>query len=107
MVIENCKKIEPVVVKLCSKTKYTTFFLNTVYKQNCCFDFVAGVDGDLDVMLRNIAFRPHNVSRMLYILLLAFFFLCLRQQQTVEALCFQVIHPTVRLLSVRLFTYFA
>ena len=26
MVIENCKKIEPVVVKLCSKTKYTTFF---------------------------------------------------------------------------------
>ena len=31
MVIENCKKIEPVVVKLCSKTKYTTFFLNTVY----------------------------------------------------------------------------
>jgi len=31
MVIENCKKIEPVAVKLCSKTKYTTFFLNTVY----------------------------------------------------------------------------
>ena len=31
MVIENCKKIEPVVVKLRSKTKYTTFFLNTVY----------------------------------------------------------------------------
>jgi len=26
MVIENCKKIEPVVVKLHSKTKYTTFF---------------------------------------------------------------------------------
>jgi len=33
MVIENCKKIEPVVVKLCSKTKYTTFFLNTVYSR--------------------------------------------------------------------------
>jgi len=31
MVIENCEKIEPVVVKLRSKTKYTTFFLNTVY----------------------------------------------------------------------------
>jgi len=27
MVTENCKKIEPVVVKLCSTTKY----LNTVY----------------------------------------------------------------------------
>ena len=33
MVVENCKKIEPVVVKLRSKTKYTTFFLNTVYTQ--------------------------------------------------------------------------
>jgi len=31
MVTENCKKIEPVVAKLRSKTKYTTFFLNTVY----------------------------------------------------------------------------
>jgi len=31
MVIENCKKIEPVVVKLRSKAQYTTFFLNTVY----------------------------------------------------------------------------
>jgi len=30
MVTENCMKIEPVVVKLCSKTKYITFFLNTV-----------------------------------------------------------------------------
>jgi len=26
MVTENCKKIEPVVVKLCSKTKYILFF---------------------------------------------------------------------------------
>ena len=30
MVTENCKKIEPVFVKLRSKTKYTTFFLNMV-----------------------------------------------------------------------------
>jgi len=38
MVTENCKKIEPVVVKLCLKTKYTTFFLNTVYiRQNIYF----------------------------------------------------------------------
>jgi len=26
MFTENCKKIQPVVVKLCSKTKYITFF---------------------------------------------------------------------------------
>ena len=39
MVAENCKKIKPVVVKLCSKTKYTTFFLNTVYSYvNCASD---------------------------------------------------------------------
>ena len=35
MVVENCKKIEHVVVKLHSKTKYTTFFLNTVYVYFC------------------------------------------------------------------------
>jgi len=34
MVTENCNKIEPVVVTLCLKTKYTTFFLNTVYMVN-------------------------------------------------------------------------
>jgi len=34
MFTENCKKIEPVVVKLYSKTKYITFFLNTVYMLN-------------------------------------------------------------------------
>ena len=31
MVTENCKKIKPVVVKLCSKTNIP-LFLNTVYK---------------------------------------------------------------------------
>jgi len=31
MVTENCKKIEPVVVKLCSKTNIP-LFLNTVYQ---------------------------------------------------------------------------
>jgi len=32
-ITKNCKKIELVVVKLCPKTKCTTFFLNTVYIQ--------------------------------------------------------------------------
>ena len=31
MVTDNCKTIEFLVVKLHSETKYTTFFLNTVY----------------------------------------------------------------------------
>jgi len=32
MVTENCKKIEPIVVKLCSKTKYTIFSEHDVYQ---------------------------------------------------------------------------
>jgi len=35
-VTENCKKIEAAVAKLCSKTKYTTFFLNMVYIHTLC-----------------------------------------------------------------------
>jgi len=35
MFTENCKKIKPVVVKLCSKTKYITFFLNTAIYIAC------------------------------------------------------------------------
>ena len=37
MVTENCKKIEPVVVKLRSKTKYTTFSEHGVCIYVCVF----------------------------------------------------------------------
>jgi len=44
MVIENCKKIEPVVVKLRSKTKYTTFFWTRCMLILLQFSFASVVD---------------------------------------------------------------
>ena len=75
MVIENCKKIEPVVVKLPSKTKYTTFsehaFCTSALASDECRWYRASIGepecvSDLGVtIVKNLYFSEHiaNITR--------------------------------------------